>query len=268
MRTHSEEVRMKPPERAESVDGLMEGGEAFRRVRAVSAAGVRSDPERGRVFHLGMSVAFLLTAFAGFAPTYYLRGLTDRPPLDPIFHLHGLVFTSWLLLLLAQTTLVARHRVDLHRRLGIVGAGLAGVMVIVGIITAITGAGQGLVPGGFEPPVFLIFPLGQMFLFAVFAGAAVWKRRQPEIHRRLILLSTAVVVTPAISRLPFVPNPLVALGLSTLFVAAGIVHDWRSHRRVHPVYLWGGLAILVSGPVRFALGQTDAWQTFARLLIG
>ncbi|MQA29552.1 MAG: hypothetical protein GEU82_06900 [Luteitalea sp.] len=106
-----------------------------------------------------------------------------------------------------------------------------------------------------------------MVLFAAFAGAALWKRRQPEIHRRLILLSTAVVVTPAISRLPFVPNAIVALVLSTLFVAAGIVHDWRSRRRVHPIYIWGGLIILMSGPVRFALGQTGAWHAFARFLI-
>ncbi|MQA30783.1 MAG: hypothetical protein GEU82_13275 [Luteitalea sp.] len=255
-------------ELADVVNGLIEEGEAFRRVRAVSASPARSRPARGaRVFHAGMAVAFLLTTFAGFAPTYFLRGLSDRPPLSPLLHVHGLVFTSWLLLLLTQTVLVARYRVDWHRRLGIAGAVLAAVMVPLGIMAGIAGARHGIITGGSEPLVFLIFPLGQMVLFAAFVGAAVWKRRQPESHRRLILLSTAVVVTPAISRIPFVPNPIAALGLSTLFVAAGIVHDWRSRGRVHPVYIWGGLIILVSGPVRFALGQTGAWQAFARLLV-
>jgi hypothetical protein len=187
--------------------------------------------------------------------------------LDPLLHVHGLVFTSWLLLLLTQASLVARHRVDWHRRLGIAGAVLAAVMVPLGIMTGIEGARQGIATGGPESLAFLIFPLGQMILFAAFMGAAVWKRRQPESHRRLILLSAAVVVTPAISRIPFVPNPMIALVLSALFVVAGMIHDWKSRGRVHPIYVWGGLVILVSGPVRFALGQTSAWQSFARFLV-
>jgi hypothetical protein len=238
------------------VDGLIEEGEAFRRV-------VRG----ARVFHTGMAIALLVTVVAGFAPTYFLRGLSDRPPLSPLFHVHGLVFTSWLLLLLTQTALVARHRVDWHRRLGIGGAVLAAVMVPLGIMAGIAGARHGTATGGLEPLVFLIFPVGQIVMFAGFMGAAVWKRRQPEIHKRLVLLSTVVVVTPAISRLPFVPNPMISLLLSALFVVAGMVHDWRSRGRVHPIYIWGVVVIVLSGPVRFALGHTAAWQSFARFLV-
>src|SRR5207247_4643078 len=111
-----------------------------------------------------------------------------------LLHLHGLVFTSWLLLLLTQTVLVARHRVAWHRRLGIAGTMLAAIMVPLGITVAIAGARRGIATGASESLVFLIFPLGQMGLFAAFMGAAVWKRRQPEVHRRVILLSTAIVV--------------------------------------------------------------------------
>ncbi|MQA29551.1 MAG: hypothetical protein GEU82_06895 [Luteitalea sp.] len=140
---------------ANAVNGLIEEGEALRRVRAASSAWARLGPAgAARVFHFVMAAAFLLTTFAGFGPTYFLRGFSDRPPLDPLFHLHGLVFTSWLLLLLAQTTLVARNRVDWHRRLGIAGAGLSAVMVIVGIMAAIASARHGIVPGGLEPLVF------------------------------------------------------------------------------------------------------------------
>jgi hypothetical protein len=60
---------------------------------------------------------------------------------------------------------------------------------------------------------------------------------------------------------------MIALVLSALFVVAGMIHDWKSRGRVHPIYVWGGLVILVSGPVRFALGQTSAWQSFARFLV-
>jgi hypothetical protein len=209
----------------------------------------------------------LVAAFAGFAPSYFLRGFSGSPPLSPLLHVHGVVFTSWLLLLLTQSALIARHRVNWHRRLGIGGAVLAAAMVPLGMMTGIVCARNGFTEGKPEALVFLIFPVGQTLMFGALMGAAIWKRRQPQIHRRLILLSTAVVITPAISRLPFVPNPMIWLVLSALFVIAGMAHDWRTRGRVHPIYVWGGLAILLPGPVRFALGQTGAWQSFARLLI-
>ena len=76
-------------------------------------------------------------------------------------------------------------------------------------------------------------------------------------------------MTPAIARLPFVGrNPVLALVLSLVFVVAAMVHDWTSRRRVHPLYLWGGLVILLSGPVRSGIGHTAAWQAFAHFLAG
>jgi len=252
------------------VKGLIEEGEAFR------ALGTRSTPASARagretrVFHAAMAVAFLLTAIAGFAPTYFLRGVSQvhRGPLSPLLHVHGMVFTSWLVLLVVQTSLVARHRVDWHRRLGIFGAALAAAMVPLGVMVSIAGARHGLATKEPEALSFLIFPLGQMLLFGAFVGTALWNRRRTEIHRRFILLGTAVLVTPAISRLPFVKNPVVSLVLTALFVVAAMVHDWKTRRRVSPIYAWGVAVVLASGPARFALGHTGAWQSFARWLVG
>ena len=80
---------------------------------------------RERWFYLSMSIAAVITVFAGFAPTYYLRPYFNTSPLMPLLHLHGMVFTSWLALFLVQTTLVAAHRTDIHRRLGILGGVIA-----------------------------------------------------------------------------------------------------------------------------------------------
>ena len=68
-------------------------------------------------------IAIVLVAFIiiGFSRTYYLRFLSDLPPMRAVMQLHGLVFTAWLALFVAQTQLIAAHRVDLHRKLGIVG---------------------------------------------------------------------------------------------------------------------------------------------------
>jgi hypothetical protein len=56
--------------------------------------------------------------------------------LPALVHAHGLVMTLWIVLFLTQVSLVAARRVDLHRRLGMAGALLAAIVVIVGIATA------------------------------------------------------------------------------------------------------------------------------------
>lgn len=224
---------------------------------------------RERLFYVGMAVAIVATAFAGFARTYYLRWHYDAPPLMPLLHLHGLVFTSWLLLLLAQTSLVAANRVDLHRRLGVAGAALAALMVVVGTVTAVTRAGQGAAPTGVPPLVFLAIPLGDMVMFAGLAGAGLWFRRRPDLHKRLMLLATTALMAAPIARLPFgvlQAGPPAFFGLADLFLVALIAYDLVTRRRVHRATLVGGLALVLSQPLRLMLSGTGAWLAFAAWL--
>jgi hypothetical protein len=248
------------------VEGLIEEGEAFRRITA-KAAPPNAEVRRTRVFHTGISIAFLAVAFAGFTRTYYLKAFTDAPELDGLLHAHGAVFTTWLVLLFTQSTLVATHRVDLHRRLGIFGAALALAMVPLGVVVAISAVRNGITKPVGDPLAFLIFPLGQILLFGGFITVALSKRRTPEVHRRLMVVATASLMTPAIVRLPFVEKPVLALLLSTLFIVAGMIHDWRTRGKVHRVYVWGALILALSGPLRFAVGRTEAWHSIARYLV-
>ena len=41
-----------------------------------------------------------------------------------------------------------------------------------------------------------------------------------------------------------------------------------TRRRVHPAYVWGGLLVIGSQPLRLALSGTAAWLAFADLLVG
>jgi hypothetical protein len=251
------------------VAGLIEEGEAFRTLSAKPAAPAVPKPlaRRDRVFHTAMSVAFLVTAFLGFAPTYFLRGFSTLPPLSPLLHIHGLVFTAWLVLVVIQSGLIKADRVRLHMTLGIGGAILAAVMVPLVIMVSIAGFKRGAAGiNGDDPVVFLIFPIGQAFMFGGVMAAAIWKRKNPEIHRRLIIVANAIVISPAISRMPFGGNPMVSLFLTTLFIVAGMVHDRWSGRRIHPVYLWSAVLLLLSGPVRFGLGHTAAWRALAQFM--
>ena len=78
-----------------------------------------------RRFYTWFVVCAFLIIFAGFARTFYLRPVFQTKGLPLLLQLHGFLFTAWFVLFFVQARLVARHRVDLHRKLGVVGAVLA-----------------------------------------------------------------------------------------------------------------------------------------------
>ena len=218
-----------------------------------------------------MAVVFLLVVFAGFARTYYLRPYFGTNALTPLLHLHGVVFTSWLVLLLAQTALVAANRTRVHRRLGVAGAVLAALMVFVGCATAIIRAKIIEVPPGSPSPLaFLTIPLGDMLVFAVLVGAGFYFRRRTDVHKRLMLLATVAILPAATARLPFAfiqeVGPLAFFGLADLFILVCLLYDLYARRRFHHATVWGGLLIIVSHPLRLVVGGTRVWLSFAEWL--
>lgn len=228
---------------------------------------------RERMFYTGMAVAIVITVFVGFARTYYLRPYFGTPTLTPLLHLHGIVFTSWLVLLLTQTVLVAANRIGIHRRLGVAGAVLAVLMILVGCATAIIRAKIVEVPPGAPSPlVFLTIPLGDMLVFATLVAAGFYFRRRGDVHKRLMLLATIAILPAAVARLPFAfiqqVGPLAFFGLADLFIVACLIYDLVSRGRPHRAIIWGGLLIVVSHPLRLVIGNTQAWLSFATWLTG
>jgi hypothetical protein len=225
---------------------------------------------RERFFYVGMSIAVLITVFAGFGPTYYLRPYFTATPLMPLLHLHGLVFTSWLVLFMTQTTLVAAHRTDIHRRLGILGGVIAVLMIIIGATTAIIRAKQGATPvPEISPLSFLVIPLGDISVFAVLVGAGFYYRRRSDVHKRLMMLATISILAAAIARLPFAimkAGPPAFFGLTDLFVLACVLYDFVTLKRIHRTTALAGLFIIASQPLRLLLGGSHAWLAFAAWL--
>lgn len=227
-----------------------------------------------RRFFTGMAATLLFATFIGFAPTYYLAGYFDAPTLGPLVHVHGIVFSAWMLLFVAQTGLIAAGRGDLHRAAGLAGAALAAAIVVIGVLVAIESGRLDHGPPDRDQPSFLVFPLTSMLIFTLFAGSGVAWRRRSDYHKRLMLLATiSLVVTPLarisrMSELPFDPPAIGGMLLSDLFLAALVAFDVGRRGRLHPVTLWGGGAYLLSQPVRVAIGQTEVWRSFALSLIG
>lgn len=228
-----------------------------------------------RPFHTVAVAALAAVVFVGFARTYYFRVLFDLPPLARAAHLHGIIATVWIVLHYSQARLIAAQRIDLHKRLGIVAACVAALLAMQAVPMAIGNAAAGHAPPGRDPLQFLSISLGTTAVFVLFVGSALALRRRREWHKRLMLLATLTLITPAIGRLDTLimqplglPRARLAFVVTCGFLAWAWVHDWRTRGRVHTAYVVGGLLLLASMPARRLLGMTDAWQPIARWLVG
>ncbi|WP_423602218.1 hypothetical protein [Sphingomonas sp. MS122] len=222
-----------------------------------------------RRFFLAMAVALAICTFAGFARSYYLMTYTGAASLAPLVHVHGALFTTWVLLFGLQASLISARRPDIHVVTGAIGIGLAIVMIVLGIVVAIT---RSQPPPVFTREAFLIFPFIAIGLFALFVACAFVNRHRPDYHKRYMLLATINVVFPALARmtalLPFLPRGVLgAMIIANLFLAALVLFDLRSSGRLHPVTLWGGILTLICEPLRFVIAGSAWWSDVARSLI-
>jgi len=156
------------------------------------------------LFFSGMAVLIVASVFVGFAHSYYLAGVFKAPLPNLLVHIHGAVFSCWILLLIAQTSLVAGGRVDLHRRLGLLGFALACLVTILGLLAATDSLGRHFRPGeaGMGVRAFYTVTLTTMLAFATLTYFAFRNRFNPAAHKRLIMIATIAILDAAFERWP------------------------------------------------------------------
>lgn len=213
-----------------------------------------------------------LIALLGFWPTYFgpllLKGIPH--PL-PIIHLHAAVFMTWVSFVIAQAWLAATDRVALHMKVGKYGMGWGVVVIVVGWATAFVMFGERVQAGNLAQAAGrLLAPLTDMLFFAPVLAAAWIYRRKPEIHKRLIIVGTTILLIAAVHRMVFLggrPPPLpqlLAVWLAPILL--GMIYDLVKRRMVHPVYLVGIGIVLAMKFGRSWIRSTETWSDFTAWL--
>jgi hypothetical protein len=166
--------------------------------------------------------------------------------------------------------LVAARRVDLHRQLGVAGGVLAVLMTGLAVVVAIDGAQRAGAPAAMPALAFLAIPMGTVIVFPAFVGAALYWRRRPDVHKRLMLIATAELVAAGVGRLPGIGaiGPAAAFGVTDGLLVLLWGYDYFTRGRMHPAALWGGGLFVASQLLRVAIGGTDAWLALARWMTG
>ena len=239
-----------------------------------------------------MAAWFIAIVLAGFIPSSLAKiemvrsGL--RPPFPLIMHMHAVLMGSFLLLLFAQTWLMATGRNSYHMRLGLASMLLAPAIVIVGLILAPTMYHQLLDALQTAPPEarariqkgllfsenIKLIQLRIGILFPLFLAIALRARgKDAGLHKRMMILATVVPLPAGIDRIPWRPTTLPDSPLSPdLYVLAAIapmfIWDVVRNHSVHRAY-WIWLAICLPFTIAVhALWDTPWWHGAARQLMG
>jgi hypothetical protein len=247
-------------------------------VALASSTTLRSESRR---FHVCMAVAFVLIAFGGFTPSYWARVAQGTFHQPPIIHIHGILLFTWTLFYLLQTTFVASGRTSTHRAWGLVGISLF-TLTLCSIVAAKVTTMQidDLQGFGDASRRFSAVTFGGIPLMIGLFVAAIANVRRPEVHKRLMLVLMAGLMTPAVARVflavlappgasdggpppAWVSIPPAAVGL--LLVLGAMIYDWRT-RRPHKVYVYGVLLLIVEPLLAVWMAGTSSWMTAARVL--
>ncbi len=227
-------------------------------------------------FFLGMSVLLLLILLAGFSRTLYLRLFFEVPPIPFYLHVHGATVTAWFVWVIVQASLVNVNRIDVHRRIGMLGALIGAAVIPAGLMATLQFVPR-LPEIGFpfeQAPWFITWIVWGNFHmllgFVAFLGTALLLRRRTNVHKRMMLLATISLMPPPLARIA--QNLGWMLEQETTFVTVTwllllvplLIYDLATAKRVHPATAIGGLCFLVVvfGPILIA--GTDFAQNFVR----
>ena len=228
-------------------------------------------------FYFHMALACMGVAFLGFAPTYWLPLASGKFSSQPVVHLHGLLFFSWTIYFAFQTWLAASGQTALHRTTGMIGVSFATAMTIFGVLVSINIMKQSAALGQADAgKAFAIVPLSGILFFAVVFTLAVSATRRSETHKRLMLLAAISLLDAAVARWfltflapagppgpPPVPVTIAPAFVAYLLLVVAIAFDWRTRGRPHPVYVYGGLALIAVTLLNWPISTTAAWHSIA-----
>jgi hypothetical protein len=238
---------------------------------------VTSDNAAGRPFkpsfYFWMTVVMAIFVFGGFGMTYWQpMAAGSLQPLPPVVHLHGIMYSTWIVLLLVQAFLINVRNITLHRGLGQLGIAVATCVVLTGTLITI-------LFGGFHisnpmPDYYHLMYLGVVAVinFSLLFFLAIRNVRKPDNHRRLILFATMSILAPGINRFYMVPFGLETLPLAAMYLtvdamlAAILLQEWRTTAKISATTITAAAIILLPELLHAPITGSGAFAGFCAAL--
>lgn len=224
-----------------------------------------------KYFYFAMSLLIAGIVVAGFSQTVNQNLFHPAVPRPFLLWIHAAAFTLWIVFFILQSALVRVRKVKLHRFLGWFGVGLAAVMVPLGFTIAI-------IMGRFDKHVmhladantFLSVPFGDMVIFPTLVGLAIYWRRKPELHRRLLFIGTCCLLDAPFGRFDYLSTHTLYFFALDAVILLGVVRDLLVNHRIHIVYRVALPSLLVLQVIMIYLyrGAPAWWSKIGQALLG
>jgi hypothetical protein len=227
-----------------------------------------------RYFYLFMSLLIAAVVLYVFSRTVDEKLIHPAIPRPHVLYLHAAIFSAWVVFLILQSGLARTGNLDLHRRMGWFGAVLGAAMFVIGVWTAITMAHFNIIHLHARfADLALLVSFYDMVAFGIPLALAIYWRKRPEFHRRLILIATCALTAAAFGRFPVPPHVRPGVffyACVDLLILLGIVRDLIVARRIHPVYLCAlpSFAICQVMVVHAIYHHSSTWLRIAHLILG
>jgi hypothetical protein len=214
-----------------------------------------------RYFYLCMALAMAGLVVWGFSQTVGTNLLHANPPRPRLLWIHGAAFSTWMVFFILQSVLIRTRNVSVHRAFGWFGAGLATLMTALGFTIAV-------IMNRFDSAVlhqtgiesFLSIPFCDMIIFGSCIGLAIYWRKLPEYHRRLIFIGTCQLMDAAIGRFDFFFDHNLFYPTVDLLIVLGMVRDRVVDGRIHKVYLYAlPILIAIQSLAMYAWRMNPGW---------
>lgn len=230
-----------------------------------------------RYIYVLLGVAALVIVHIGFARTYIAPVLSGTYTGRKVLHAHGAIFMAWVILCIVQPFLIQKKQIQLHRKIGVYGAVLGGLVTLMGLYIGISGAHTNMARDGEQAvKAFLLIPITDMILFPLFVTLAIRNVKNPESHKRYILLATLSILPAATGRIMplfswwtgnIVIDTVLELSIMEITLYLGIIYDIIVRKKIHPVYIWGGLLVLFIHAFRGWASNTETWLSISNWIV-
>ena len=209
----------------------------------------------------------LLLAAAAFWPMYVSK---NWAAIDRYTHVHAVLGTLWMLILVFQPLLILRGYRLAHRMAGRASLFVALGFVLSGLLLTHFRVSRMTEAAFAKEGIYIYLPLAVAVLFAAACGFGFSWRKSAPVHARFMLSTALLLVDPVLARimyfyLPPLPSNHLYQGITFTLITAVMVYLVRSLPPQAPGRIWyrnyclGSVAVLA---LFFAVPYTGAWLAF------
>jgi hypothetical protein len=224
---------------------------------------MKKQTSNGEPFFFYYSLIILIMVVGAFGINAWIN-TQALPPILPIVIVHGIFMIAWYSLVVVQTRLIALKNYNMHILLGKSSIILAIGIILSGIMMTLDSYARS---GRVDIVTVNVF---MTINFITLYSSAIYLRKQPDYHKRLMLFASIAMLLPALGRITQAAgiNDFLSLPLWLLLTIIPILYDKKTIKRVHKATILG-IALIISGMV-LTIGLMDfsSWVRFLESVLG